>query len=138
MIHSFIIEAVHIPGHSNEIADALSLFHFQAFRHLCPAANVDPTPCPIRNSFGLNASFSNLINSARYYITKGLATSTLKAYSSAWSLFIMFCCAYQISLFPILVPTVCTFLVHIFQSRNLKIFTIRKLLTGISCQISQS
>lgn len=44
--HNFIIKAVHIPGYTNDVADALSRFRFQAFRRLRPTANPDPTPCP--------------------------------------------------------------------------------------------
>jgi len=44
--HQFIIKAEHIPGHKNEIADALSRFLFQKFRTLAPEADSNPTPVP--------------------------------------------------------------------------------------------
>lgn len=72
-----------------------------------------------------------MLNSVSYYISRGVSSTTLKAYNSAWSLFTAFCLAFQITLFPILVSTVCAFLIHNYQSRNLKICTIRKLLAGI-------
>ncbi|XP_026119848.1 uncharacterized protein LOC113099011 isoform X1 [Carassius auratus] len=64
-------------------------------------------------------------------MSKGVAPSTFKAYTSAWSSFLMFCYSFQIPLFPILVTTVCSFLVFNFENRNLKISSIRRLLAGI-------
>lgn len=43
----------------------------------------------------------------------------------------MFCFSFQISVFPILISTVCSFLVFNFENRNLKISSIRRLLAGI-------
>ena len=43
---NFIINAEHIPGHHNSLADSLSRFRFQEFRRLCPAANTDPIISP--------------------------------------------------------------------------------------------
>ena len=44
--HNFLIQAVHIPGHLNEIADSLSRFSFQEFRLLAPSADLHPNPVP--------------------------------------------------------------------------------------------
>ena len=44
--HSFSFSAQHIPGVTNSIADALSRFHWQAFRRLAPEAHRHPTPIP--------------------------------------------------------------------------------------------
>ncbi|XDV33697.1 hypothetical protein PO909_004007, partial [Leuciscus waleckii] len=44
--HQFVIKAEHIPGHQNQIADALSRFLFHKFRTLAPEADSDPTPVP--------------------------------------------------------------------------------------------
>lgn len=54
VIHNFIFKAIHIPGHCNMIADALSRFRFQVFRRLCPSAEQDPTPCPNLSEILLN------------------------------------------------------------------------------------
>ncbi|KAL1276538.1 hypothetical protein QQF64_036161 [Cirrhinus molitorella] len=54
VIHNFIIKAEHIPGYVNTVADSLSRFRLQAFRRLCPAANLDPTPCPALSEIVLN------------------------------------------------------------------------------------
>lgn len=43
----------------------------------------------------------------------------------------MFCFAFQIPVFPILISTVCSFLVFNFENRNQKISSIRRLLAGI-------
>jgi hypothetical protein len=43
----------------------------------------------------------------------------------------MFCFAFQISVFPILISTVCSFLVFNFEKRAQKISSIRRLLAGI-------
>lgn len=43
----------------------------------------------------------------------------------------MFCFSFQIPLFPILISTVCSFLVYNHEKRNLKISSIRRLLAGI-------
>lgn len=88
-------------------------------------------PKPFRNSAKLDPSFDDLLNSARHYITKGVAPSTLKAYTSAWSLFVTFCLSFRKPVFPILITTVCSFLVYNFETRNLKISSIRKLLASI-------
>ena len=45
MRHNFLVRARHVPGVSNEIADALSRFQMQRFRALVPAA--DKRPCTI-------------------------------------------------------------------------------------------
>ena len=44
--HNFLIQAAHIPGHHNEIADSLSRFQFQRFRLLAPSADLHPVPVP--------------------------------------------------------------------------------------------
>ena len=43
---NFMIKLVHIPGKTNEIADALSRFQVQRFRSLAPHAALTPTPIP--------------------------------------------------------------------------------------------
>ena len=43
MQHNFVVRARHVPGVSNEIADALSRFQMQRFRALAPDA--DQSPC---------------------------------------------------------------------------------------------
>lgn len=48
------LQAVHIPGHTNVIADALSRSRLQAFRRLRPAANQNPKPCPTLAEIILN------------------------------------------------------------------------------------
>lgn len=78
-----------------------------------------------------NPKLNDLLTSASHYISKGIAPSTLKAYTSAWSAFLMFCFSYQIPVFPILISTVWSFLVFNFENRNLKISSIRRLLAGI-------
>lgn len=45
MKHNFLVRARHVPGVSNEIADALSRFQMQRFWALAPAA--DQSPCTI-------------------------------------------------------------------------------------------
>ena len=41
---NFTFTSQHIPGVHNHIADALSHFHWQAFRHLAPMAQAHPVP----------------------------------------------------------------------------------------------
>ena len=43
--HNMYIRAVHIPGKSNDIADAISRSRFQRFRQLAP--NADTNPCQV-------------------------------------------------------------------------------------------
>lgn len=71
-----------------------------------------------------------LLISARHYISKGLAPSTLNAYTSAWSLFTTFF-SFQIPLFPIMITTVWSFLTYNYDHRQLKVSSIRRLLAGI-------
>ena len=42
----FSFNAQHIPGLQNQIADALSRFNWQEFRHRAPEANLSPSPIP--------------------------------------------------------------------------------------------
>ena len=48
MQHNFLVRARHVPGVSNEVADALSRFRMQRFRALAPDA--DQSPCIIMPS----------------------------------------------------------------------------------------
>ena len=43
---NFVLGAAYIPGLLNNVADALSRFHFQEFRALCPEAKPDGLVCP--------------------------------------------------------------------------------------------
>ena len=42
--HSFSFTASSVPGKDNPVADALSRFQFQRFRHLVPHADAAPSP----------------------------------------------------------------------------------------------
>lgn len=42
----FSFSSQHIPGHNNQVADALSRFHWQEFQFLAPEAAPEPTPIP--------------------------------------------------------------------------------------------
>lgn len=44
--HCFTFSGIHVPGINNSIADALSRFHWQAFRRLAPHAREFPVPIP--------------------------------------------------------------------------------------------
>jgi len=44
--HCFSFSAQHVPGVTNQIADALSRFRWQEFRRLAPHAQLHPTPIP--------------------------------------------------------------------------------------------
>ena len=44
--HNFIFSAQHIARSANKIPDAISRFHWQAFRHLAPQADRQPTVIP--------------------------------------------------------------------------------------------
>ena len=44
--HSFSFSSQHVPGVSNQLADALSRFHWQEFRRLAPEAQPFPTVVP--------------------------------------------------------------------------------------------
>ena len=44
--HNIYIRAVHIPGKHNDIADSISRFQFQRFRHLAPEADTSPSQIP--------------------------------------------------------------------------------------------
>lgn len=45
--HCFSFSAQHVPGITNQIADALSHFHWQEFWQLVPDAQPHPTPIPL-------------------------------------------------------------------------------------------
>lgn len=103
--------------------------HAFVFRLLCPSASPDPTPYPPLSRH--NAKLDELLISAQKYFALGVAPSTLKAYTSTWSAFLMFCFSLHIPLFPILISTVCSFLVFNFENRNKKISSLRRMLAGI-------
>lgn len=86
-------------------------------------------PTLAQNNFKLGSQLDVFLNSANVYITQGVAPSTMKAYRSAWTWFTTFCFSLQI--FPILILTVCAFIVYGFESHQLKIATIRKMLAGL-------
>lgn len=69
--------------------------------------------------------------SVRFYMSKGLAPSTIKSYNTVWSWFTLFCHSLSLPLQPLLISTVCAFMVHSFRSRNLNVSSIRKLIAGI-------
>ena len=46
MQFNIYLHAVHIPGKQNDIADAISRFQFQRFRHLALDADINPYPLP--------------------------------------------------------------------------------------------
>ncbi|XP_033749212.1 uncharacterized protein LOC117333903 [Pecten maximus] len=53
MSNNFIVHARHIPGIDNSIADAISRFQMEKFRHLAPHADPFPTLCPPLSSLML-------------------------------------------------------------------------------------
>ena len=46
MKYNFYFKAVHVPGHSNDIADSISRFQQTRFRRLAPHADQQPQPLP--------------------------------------------------------------------------------------------
>lgn len=44
--YNIYVRALHIPGKRNEIADSLSRFQLQRFRHLAPQADTNPCAIP--------------------------------------------------------------------------------------------
>lgn len=53
-LHNFVLHAVHIPGKSNNIADAISRFQMSRFRRLAPQADILPVPCLPATSLMMN------------------------------------------------------------------------------------
>ena len=71
---SFVFTACHTAGRDNSIADSLSRFDFQCFRHLAPHAAPGATPTP---------ASGGLTGKCRFYLANGLASSTRQVYASA-------------------------------------------------------
>ena len=46
MKYNFYFKAIHVPGHSNDIADSISRFQQTRFRRLAPHADQQPQPLP--------------------------------------------------------------------------------------------
>ena len=46
VLYNFYFKAVHVPGHSNDIADSISRFQQTRFRRLAPHADQQPQPLP--------------------------------------------------------------------------------------------
>ena len=84
MQHNFVFRARHVPGVSNEIADALSRFQMQRFQALAPDA--DQSPCIIPPSL-----MNPLREEVLTYATWGLAKNTNRAYSCGEKRFLEFC-----------------------------------------------
>ena len=63
--HQFILRAIHIPGHSNAIADSLSRFQFQKFKALAPQAEPHPTPIPPFSDSILQLTSSSFSSSSK-------------------------------------------------------------------------
>ena len=84
-----------------------------------------------QTSAGLGNSLNSLLDSASTYMSKALASFTRKDYSSAWSCFNSFCISLHVPVFPMSIPIVCAFIDHCFESRRLKLSSIRRNLAGI-------
>ncbi|XP_041432842.1 uncharacterized protein LOC108703917 isoform X2 [Xenopus laevis] len=81
LVNNIWVRARHIPGTRNEIADALSRFHFQRFRELAPDADQEGTECP-EHLWGLILpDFARLSETLR----NSVAESTWCCYVKSWS-----------------------------------------------------
>ena len=77
------------------------------------------------------APLVSLMDAAAKYMRKGLAPSTVKMYDSAWWFFRSFCMRFACPPLPLNIPLVCAFIVHSFESRKLKVPSIKALISGI-------
>ena len=82
--HNFSFTARHIPGLDNSIADCLSRFQMDRFRHLAPNAS----PLPLRQP---SISDMNLTASVSRYLGACFAPATKRSYSVGQNHFISFC-----------------------------------------------
>ena len=120
--HSFSFSAQHVPGVNNQLADALSRFHWQDFHLLAPDSSSSTAPD------GLN--LASLEQQCFSFMTQGLAPSTRNSYTSAQRKFISFC--HQLgklhptgSLTPTDEWTFClftTFLANTIQCSSIKVY----------------
>ena len=69
--------------------------------------------------------------SARFYMRKGLATSTLKSYDFARKTFALFCVSLNLPLKPGKISAVCAFICHCMDESHFKPQYIRGLVAGI-------
>ncbi len=132
--HDFIITARHMLSHFNMIADSLSLFSFSGLLESLPQCQHSLHTCPSSqraSSLLEDSQMYNYLESARFYMRKGLAASTLKSYDFAWITFGSFCVSLNIPLKPVLIKTICTFFDYCIDVRHLKPQYIHSLLAGI-------
>ena len=89
--HSFPFKASSVHAKANPVADTLSRFQFQRFRHLAlQAENADPSPPPphLRISSQSYLSHDRLVP---FLPHPGLAPSTRQVYLSAQRRYVYFC-----------------------------------------------
>uniref|UniRef100_A0A096M5N6 Uncharacterized protein n=1 Tax=Poecilia formosa TaxID=48698 RepID=A0A096M5N6_POEFO len=72
------------------------------------------------------------LQSAKRYLSAGLAPSMFKSYTFAWHKFAKFCSFHRTPLFPVLVSMVVAFITHCFDNLNLSPSYIRSLVAGIN------
>lgn len=69
--YNIYVRALHIPGKRNEIADSVSRFQLQRFRHLAPQADTNPCAIPeVINVFDLTADIQHYLNLSAASTTK--------------------------------------------------------------------
>ena len=130
--YSFTFSAQHVPGVTNQVADALFRFCLQEFRQFVPHAQPLPTPIPADRLDRLDRSA--LEQKWFSFLTHGFAPSTRRSYASAQAKISSFC--QQLSkLHPSGSPcptdewTLCLFVT--FLARTLQDSSIKVYLSGI-------
>ena len=86
--HSFSFTATSIRGKANPVADALSRFQFQRFRHLAPQAEQSPMTVPPCSAGGVAR---HVTERCQFFLYQGLAPSTRRVYLSAQRRYFDFC-----------------------------------------------
>ena len=87
--HSFSFSATSVQGKANPVADALSHFQFQRFRHLAPHAEQALMIIPGPSS--TDGAASHVTERCQFFLTQGLAPSTRWVYLSAQDRYFNFC-----------------------------------------------
>lgn len=116
----------------------LSHFNFQTFWSLCPDASPVPKQVPVRQLLALSVITPLLlryIESAKAFMRKCFASSTVKSHDFAWSSFAMRCVCTGTPLKHDSINTACAFICYCMDARHFKPHYICGLLSGIQFSI---
>ena len=118
----FTLVSEHIPGKSNDLADALSRNNLPYFPFKFPPGQPVPNPTPsppvlYPSSPATGLDLQSLGDSVREYYFQGLAPATNRSYSSAKSRFIKFCNNINQPCLPVSESLLCHYIAYLANEK---------------------